>query len=350
VLIDMLNIVGDINFADGFFDHGFGVGSSIKKYNDPFCKIERKNDDIWIGNFECVASSRSDRRGEYAEQFRIDPKYLKQIQHLNYYNLANNHTMQHGSAAIRDTTDFISSVGSRYFGMNDCISTSLVYKGKSISITSFSMRIDYYRNIPQYWCLPSIKDIEKEYNNVSKNDFKILYLHWGVEFVNYPYIEQIIFAHHLIDMGFDLIIGAHPHILQGYEVYKGKRIFYSIGNFVFNMPWEATKYGLIVTLEYSGDEFYVDYKNTYIENDYFPTIISSRNIAERYSFPYLNSLIGLKQNDEDYFKSALSYLRQYRLSNIKYILSNIYRYSLNSLSFLLIDYVERLIGANKVEK
>ena len=48
----MLRITGDINFTDGFFDTGFGVGSSIKKGADPFENLRREKDDFWIGNFE----------------------------------------------------------------------------------------------------------------------------------------------------------------------------------------------------------------------------------------------------------------------------------------------------------
>ena len=50
----MLKIVGDINFSDGFFDMGFGVGAAIRKGFDPFAKLYRKRTDFWIGNLECA--------------------------------------------------------------------------------------------------------------------------------------------------------------------------------------------------------------------------------------------------------------------------------------------------------
>jgi poly-gamma-glutamate synthesis protein (capsule biosynthesis protein) len=57
-----------------------------------------------------------------------------------------------------------------------------------------------------------------------------------------------------IDSGGDLVIGHHPHWVQGQEEYKGKRIFYSLGNFVFDQMWsEKTKEGLAIRLTFDGD-------------------------------------------------------------------------------------------------
>ncbi|GAG83200.1 unnamed protein product [marine sediment metagenome] len=60
-------------------------------------------------------------------------------------------------------------------------------------------------------------------------------LHWGYEYVHYPHPGQIKLAHNLIDAGADLIFGHHPHVIQGYEEYDGKYIFYSLGNFQFGI-------------------------------------------------------------------------------------------------------------------
>jgi len=72
----MLKIVGDINFSDGFFDTGFGVGSRIKKGLNPFEYINRSSEDMWIGNCECVISDLSNKKGIYSNQFRISPSSL----------------------------------------------------------------------------------------------------------------------------------------------------------------------------------------------------------------------------------------------------------------------------------
>ena len=103
-------------------------------------------------------------------------------------------------------------------------------------------RPENFSETPLYWSMPEYSEIEEEIEKLSGCDFRIAYVHWGNEFINYPYVDQKNLAHLMIDKGADIIIGMHPHVLQGFEVYKGKYIFYSLGNFVFNMPWTPTKY------------------------------------------------------------------------------------------------------------
>ena len=83
--------------------------------------------------------------------------------------------------------------------------------------------------------IQNLKIFKQEFNNIPNDCFKIVYLHWGNEFVNCPSETQIKLAHWLVDLGFDLIVGMHSHVLQGFEEYKGKYIFYSIGNCLFDM-------------------------------------------------------------------------------------------------------------------
>ncbi len=64
-------------------------------------------------------------------------------------------------------------------------------------------------------------------------DFTVVTFHWGSELKNYPKQYQKDYAHHAIDWGADLVIGHHPHVLQGLEIYKNRLIAYSLGNFSF---------------------------------------------------------------------------------------------------------------------
>jgi len=85
--------------------------------------------------------------------------------------------------------------------------------------------------------------LEKAINDIKllkhKVDHIVLLLHWGgrVEGGQFPDWDQPQIAHELIDAGADLIIGHHPHTIQPYEIYKGKYIFYSLGNFCFSDYW-----------------------------------------------------------------------------------------------------------------
>jgi poly-gamma-glutamate synthesis protein (capsule biosynthesis protein) len=81
----------------------------------------------------------------------------------------------------------------------------------------------------------------------------IVYPHWGTEYKATPNAGQRTWAHRMIDAGADLIIGSHSHWAAAMEVYKGKPIWYSLGNFVFDQDWsEQTEEGLILELTFNG--------------------------------------------------------------------------------------------------
>jgi poly-gamma-glutamate capsule biosynthesis protein CapA/YwtB (metallophosphatase superfamily) len=76
-------------------------------------------------------------------------------------------------------------------------------------------------------------------------DLLIISMHSGTEYAATANKHQTDFAHAAIDAGADMVIGHHPHVLQPIEVYKGKYIFYSLGNFVFDQPWPYTKQSVL---------------------------------------------------------------------------------------------------------
>jgi hypothetical protein len=85
-------------------------------------------------------------------------------------------------------------------------------------------------------------------------DLVIVYNHWGVEYSETVTAAQKEWAHEIIDAGADLVIGSHPHVNGGMEVYKGKPIWYSLGNFVFDQWWwDKTQKAIMLELTFSGD-------------------------------------------------------------------------------------------------
>ena len=86
-------------------------------------------------------------------------------------------------------------------------------------------------------------------------DVVIVFPHWGVEYRAKPTSVQRNLAHAAIDAGADLVIGNHPHWVQGMEVYKGKPIWYALGNFVFDQSWSNyTMEGITVELTFAGTD------------------------------------------------------------------------------------------------
>lgn len=336
----MLKFVGDINLTDWDFNPGFGIGSRIAKGFDPFVNLDRHLDDIWIGNFEGVASDTTIREGLSSRIFRIKPEFLRPLPQLNYYGFANNHAMQHGSEAYENTVKSLESFGSVVFGTRERKSVLLNHVGKSITLSGVCFRFDEFSENPLYWYCPEYKEIESELASLPHDAFKVLFVHWGNEYINRPSSAQKKFAHWLIDAGFDLIIGMHPHVLQGFEDYHGGRIYYSLGNFVFDMASEACRYGAVVELDLEGDR--PEYSEEYVEigPDCIPAPIAKENVPKEFTFEYLNQALKKEENSEEYHSQALSGYQLYRKENHKVIIKNMLRHPANGVD-IMIDFIKR---------
>lgn len=342
----MLRIVGDINFTDGFFDTGFGVGTSVRKGKNPFMYLERRPEDFWIGNFECVCAStfNSNKTGLYRKQFVIPPEKLAHLKHLDLYGVANNHVMQHGHIAYREMLEYLARNRINYVGSKECKHIIIEHQKKKVGVLAFSMRPENFGCVPLYWSMPECVEVEDEIAKLSECEFKILYVHWGNEFINYPYEDQKQLAHFFIDKGIDLVIGMHPHVLQGYEVYKGKHIFYSLGNFVFNMAWKPTKYAVVVNVDLQEDFPRISWDYVQIGKDYFPQYIEENKVPDDFRFDYLNQLIQKTEENECYYSKVFMFMREYRKANYVDVLLNIPRFKSGDLWQILCDFVKRRLN------
>lgn len=340
----MIFFTGDINLTDWDFNQGFGIGTNISHGLDPFRYISRENDDLWVGNFEGVCSSTTTKQGVKAEVFRVEPEAIRKLKHFDIYGFANNHAMQHGHVAYQETVDTLESVGCVVFGTSMKHSCILDYNGREVSITGMCMRVDEFEKEPSYWYNPEYIEIESEIKQLPSDAFKILFVHWGNEYINRPSIAQRKFAHWLIDAGFDLIIGMHPHVLQGFEDYKGKRIYYSLGNFVFDMASEPCKLGAIVGLDLENDRVEFVEKYVKIDADCCPHIIDPEDVPTEWQFDYLNSQLLKEDNSEQYHQDIQAGYAVYRKANHKYILKNMMRHPKRGW-YMLKDFISRrLIG------
>ena len=329
----MLKILGDINYSDGYFHIGFGVGTSVAQGMNPFSNLDMKSDDFWIGNFECVCADIEKKN----QPFVISPKCLEHVNHLNLYGLANNHVMQAGVEAYQQTIDYLKNKNILFAGTDLCRSVKFEHQGKSVGFMAFSQRPDNFSSAPAYWHIPEYHAIESEIEKLDDCDFRIVFIHWGYEFMNYPNIDQKLLAHWLIDKGMDLVVGMHSHIAQGMEIYKGKHIFYSLGNSVFNMDWLPAKYGLLLSVDLSSGNIAVE--NTLIDKYGFPKIVT--DVPKQFSIDYLNTLVGITEENEKYFAKARKYYLQYRKANRKSIIFNMLKMSHQSRKSIIQDYISR---------
>lgn len=322
----MLRFTGDINLTDWDFNFGFGIGSRIDKGFNPFSRIDRKDTDQWVGNFEGVSSNVTEREGMAAKVFRVNPDSLRNLPHFDVYGFANNHAMQHGGEAYSHTVKTLTQLGSRVFGEADNKSIIIQHQGRTVTLTGCCFRIDEFTESPSYWYNPEYIDIKGEIDKLPQDAFKVFFVHWGNEYINRPSSQQKKLAHWLIDAGFDLIIGMHPHVLQGYEDFKGKRIYYSLGNFVFDMAWEPCRYGAIVGVDLSGDmpRFHTEY--VYIDETCAPRVIPEAEVPEKYRFDFLNKQLSKEENSEQYHSEINRQYKDYSKANRNYVLGNILRH------------------------
>ena len=118
-----------------------------------------------------------------------------------------------------------------------------------------------------------VKEIKKI---KAQADLVILYAHWGIEYDSA--LNGVIknLAHEFINAGADLIIGAHPHVIQSVEEYQGKKIYYSLGNFVFDQYFsEAVRQGLAVIVKINNQTKQLDFeeKKLYLQTNGQTTLI-----------------------------------------------------------------------------
>ena len=174
--------------------------------------------------------------------FKMKPEYLSQLcgAGISIVNCANNHTADFGVEGILETIQQLDSVGIRHTGIGRNLAEArkpvvlhvngirigfLGYGGEGTFIASRKQPGTTSRN--QWLILDDIKRLRP------RVDYIVINLHWGDELETRPDSSQIILAHRIIEGGADLIVGHHPHVLQGIERYRGKIIAYSLGNFVF---------------------------------------------------------------------------------------------------------------------
>lgn len=183
-------------------------------------------DDFTLINLECVLTESTDRV-EKTYNLKGKPEYvgIMTCSSVEGCSLGNNHTLDYGWTSLTDTQAVLDEAGIVY-GYNDHVALYTADNGLTIGVVSASLlsqsqtQEDYIRD-----GIEALRD--------AGADLVIACCHWGIERDYYPSEYQTTTAHEIIDAGADLIIGNHPHVLQGIEYYNGKVICYSLGNFCF---------------------------------------------------------------------------------------------------------------------
>ena len=200
--------------------------------------------DAVIGNFEGTMSTRHSIAipGSSTLRFTFDPAFAPILRQAGFtaVSLANNHSLDFGHDADTETREYIHASDMLTFGSalnSKELSTIIPIQDESLCMVGYH---DLFVPDPAL-VLEEITTIRPSCSRL------VVFVHWGSEYTHVPSARQRLLAQSFIDAGADLIIGAHPHVVQPVEIYKGKAIFYSLGNFVFDQNFSFdTMHGLLV--------------------------------------------------------------------------------------------------------
>ncbi|HLZ58984.1 MAG TPA: CapA family protein [Ktedonosporobacter sp.] len=253
-----LAFTGDIMFGRTVNTHMLATGLH-DPYPFTFTGEFLRGFDLTIGNLECVIS----RQGAPLPKlytFRGDPRAYDRLLNAGFdlVSVANNHSGDYGKAAFLDELLTLPTLGLTPLGggqnkqqahtpiLKTVHGTTIAFLAyDEIEPTSFAATA----TTPGHAWLNEA-DLRQDVAGVrSSADFVIAFVHWGIEYFTSLTSHQRTLAQVAIDAGADLVVGAHPHVIEPYEMYKNKLIVYSLGNFVFdNMYDEVVRRGNILTL------------------------------------------------------------------------------------------------------
>ncbi|WP_033166673.1 CapA family protein [Clostridium sp. KNHs205] len=235
---------GDIYLSDVVVNAYKGKG--IEAIVEKGLLSEMQGADLTMSNQEFAFSTGGTAAEDKQYTFRVNPDYITAFQDMgiDIVTLANNHTMDFGLTALEDSFNTLKGAGIDYVGAGSNLSDArkIHYtenQGKTIAFLAASRVIPVYEwNAAEnkaglfttYDPTLLLEDIKTASDN---SDYVVVYLHWGIERAELPKDYQHSLAKQYIDAGADLVIGSHPHVLQGVEYYKGKPIVYSLGNYIF---------------------------------------------------------------------------------------------------------------------
>lgn len=255
----VINAVGDIMLAGRWTPVLRKTG-----YTLPFgsVKAELAGGDINLANLECPIARRGTEFRSKKFRFRAEPEVARAIRSagFNLVTLANNHSMDFGWPALAETFQYLNDAGIAWIGAGQNLGEArqmalYTIKEKKIAFLGYSLTqpIEFFAGrarpgtAPGYATMVTADIIKAR----QQADYVIVSFHWGKEASGAVQAYQRDTAHRAIEAGADVIIGHHPHVLQGVELYKKGIIFYSLGNFAFASKSATADVSAIVRLRLS---------------------------------------------------------------------------------------------------
>ncbi len=230
--------------------------------------------DITVGNLENTLSTAGPpTQGD--DSFSAPPAVLDGLADAGFdaLSLANNHAGDHGPVALVETVDAFAGTPVRQFGagrnLREALRPVVVRRhGVRVGFLGFNAIGESPMAGPDSPGVLSVRmpprtgplqqaDLARVVRAVRRLDRRVdavvVLPHWGTQYTHVPEPVQSLVGRRLVDAGADLVVGGHPHWVQGVERHRGVRIFHSLGNFVFDMDFmEQTLEGVVLTATIDG--------------------------------------------------------------------------------------------------
>ncbi|HVY26203.1 MAG TPA: CapA family protein [Polyangiaceae bacterium] len=201
--------------------------------------------DISVGNLECPVATVG-AAVDKIYTFRAAPSTLPRLhQYFDAVSIANNHSGDYGPEAFQETLTRLRAEGLPYFGGGRSLAEAhepLLLKKRGLTVALLGYDDFHPRSFeatPERagvaWAEDEQMALDISRARAAGADVVLPFLHWGWENEPEPCARQRELARRLIDAGASAVIGAHPHVTQGTEMYRGRPIIYSLGNFMFDL-------------------------------------------------------------------------------------------------------------------
>jgi poly-gamma-glutamate capsule biosynthesis protein CapA/YwtB (metallophosphatase superfamily) len=215
--------------------------------------------DLFLVNLECPFTDRGEKIPKNFN-FRARPEFVASLLAggVDAVSVANNHMMDYGPQGLFDTLATLDQVKIRHFGAGRSLADArqpvvITRGGVRLAFLGYFFLGDHNIEPAEVIATASTPGVAGDHQDIdvmermvredvalakSQTDLVIPFFHWGKEGQHVPEPYQVRLAHAAVDAGAAAVLGSHPHVLQGVEVYKGVPILYSLGNFVFGGNWD----------------------------------------------------------------------------------------------------------------
>jgi len=292
---------GTVRFVDGrIMESDEKEGKTVFDQVAPYFR----KSDVNFCNLEASISDKGiPQAGRYAA-FRSYPSMVEVLKEgkIDFVSVANNHSIDYGWEALSETMDLLKRNGIGSCGAGENMEAArrpalVEKKGLTIGLLSYTANVNTPFGfkagqeraglapvrispffLPDHTNQEDVKAMQTDVKRLRASvDFLVASFHWGISEggTHTIALHQKKIAHHAIDAGADCIIGHHPHAIQGIEIYKGKPICYSLGNFFFAMEEGFPRETMLFQCRFSPHSIHeVKFLPAYVSNEGHPEVVS----------------------------------------------------------------------------